>query len=141
MSRRHTIRCVIASLAALTGTLASTTACTLGPGLKDAPAPTQKGPGADGTHPGEGEGEGATGVVLDCPADSSATSLDDLATRYSAQISPLMTRPSTQGGCLDCHAQDSGRLMTMAADPKDTFYRIRAGGFFRLVTNAIPERV
>ncbi|HEY4223811.1 MAG TPA: carbohydrate-binding domain-containing protein [Myxococcota bacterium] len=118
------------------------TGCTFGPGLKggkQAPSPTHSKPVGS-----EGEGEGSTGVVLDCPAPSAGASatpptLQQMADRYSSDIDPLMRR--TSGGCLQCHATDSGRLMTMVDSPQDTFFRVRAGGFFRLVTGMVPERI
>jgi hypothetical protein len=118
-------------------------ACTFGPGLHSTtkPSPTKSGvnPGESG---GEGEGEGgSTGVVLQCPTASSASSLDQMAQRFVTDIDPLMERSQASGGCLACHAQDSGRLMTMADTPENSFYRIRASGYFRLVTGAMPERV
>ena len=79
------------------------------------------------------------GIVIDCPADSAAGSLQEMADRFAADIDPLMERGA--GGCIACHAADSGRLMTMADTPQNSFFRIRANGYFRLVTGMIPERV
>src|SRR5688572_4459268 len=74
---------------------------------------------------GEGEGEG-TGVVLDCPTDAGGATLDELADRFTTDIYPLMAREDLRG-CIACHAEGSGRQMTMLASSttagRDTFFR------------------
>jgi len=65
--------------------------------------------------------------------------LQDLADRFSTDIHPLMTRDA--GGCIACHASDSGRLMLMATTPQETFFRIRSEGFFELTTGKMTARV
>src|SRR4051794_37888592 len=95
--------------------------------------------GTIGGTEGEGEGEGGSGIVFDCPAESSATDLNEMAGRFVTDIDPLMER--AEGGCIACHYSDSGRLMTLADTAQNSFFRIRASGFFRLTNGAIAERV
>jgi|GEM_PF-399190 len=62
-----------------------------------------------------------------------------LADAFAADIYPLMTRE--QGGCLSCHASDSGRLLVMGTSGVDSFHRIRTGGFFTLDPGSFFDRV
>lgn len=109
---------------------------------------------------GDDDGEPDPDVVVDCAnanPNTTAADLDQMSARFATEVFPLWTR--AEGGCVQCHASDSDRLMKMAVtvdeaalieagDPlapangaADTFFRVRAGGFLRLTTGMAPARV
>jgi len=88
--------------------------------------------------------------VGDCPTPTGTVTLQDVQTRFVADVYPMFARES--GGCVACHANDSGRLMRMAQDgptaAEATFLRLRTGGYLtrdagsalaRVVDDSMPQ--
>lgn len=78
-----------------------------------------------------------------CTVSPGEHSLDEVQLRFVDGIYPLMTR--TDGGCIACHADDSGRQLRMALPgPNEgaaTFLRLRSGGFLTRTAGSMPFRV
>jgi hypothetical protein len=89
------------------------------------------------------EGELADGVVLPLPVgcdDSGpAPTSASLVAQFSLDIYPAMVRET--GGCIACHATDSGRLLTMGDTPEETFARLRTQGMLGDGPGSMLDRV
>ncbi len=89
-------------------------------------------------------------VLPPCTVSPGEHSLDEVQQRFVDGVYPLMKRDS--GGCIACHADDSGRLMRMSlpgnSEAAATFLRLRSGGFldrkagtaiFRVEDESMPQ--
>jgi hypothetical protein len=97
----------------------------------------------EGEGPGEGEGEGEGEPPPGCVDDGVTATLSDVQARFVDDVWPLLTRDG--GGCLACHADDSGRQLRLApAGPSAataTFLRLRSGGWLGFQTGSMVARV
>ena len=100
-------------------------------------------------NPAVGEGPDPP-IVSPCVAAAGRHSIDEVQQRFVLEIYPLMTRST--GGCVQCHADDSGRLLRMTqpgpSEAAATFLRMRGGGWlnrapgsmvFRIEDNSMPQ--
>jgi hypothetical protein len=89
---------------------------------------------------GEREGEDEHAACVD---DGVTATLADAQARFVDDVWPLMTRNA--GGCIACHADDSGRQLRLAPDGPSaaaaTFLRLRAGGWLGFSTGSMVARV
>lgn len=78
-----------------------------------------------------------------CTVSPGEHTLDEIQLRFVDGVYPLMTR--AEGGCIACHADDSGRLLRMslpgASEATATFLRMRSGGWLDRTAGSMVYRV
>lgn len=96
------------------------------------------GTGGAGTGGSGGSGGSGPNVACDTSLYPSVT-IAGLAEEFARDVQPAMARMNN--GCVACHAINSGRLFTVAADGTETFYKARSGGYFLRKPGSILDRL